>query len=177
MKENPSSLETSAAADVGSKDAAFHASHLTRRLAMLAEYRLPDGVEHIKRIQAIAQILATELGLDATMVHAISETSQLHDVGMVAVPDTILHKTEPLTPEERDIIETHTTIGARFIGRPTTRLLRTARAVALSHHECWDGSGYPNGKAGEDIPIEARIVAVADTFDALQSLRDRKSVV
>jgi putative two-component system response regulator len=159
------------------EDATGIALHLARRLAQAAEYRLHGDSQHIKRMREFALYTARKLGPRENRCQTIAEASQLHDVGMVAIPDSILLKPEELTDEERATMESHTTTGARLLGRVDNDFIRTARAIAISHHEKWDGSGYPNGLSGNDIPIEARIVGVADTFDAMQSSRPyRRSV-
>ena len=152
-------------------------SHLARRLAIVGEYRLHGDAQHIKRMREFTRLTATALGLQSEQIDDISEASQLHDIGMIAVPDAILLKPGKLTAKERAVIESHTTIGTRLIGRFPHNFMRTARAIILSHHEQWDGSGYPHQLAGDAIPIEARIVTIADTFDALQSARPHRHSV
>jgi putative two-component system response regulator len=153
------------------------AAHLARRLAIVGEYRLHGDAQHIKRMREFTRLTATALGLPTDRVNDISEASQLHDIGMIAVPDSILLKPGKLTPEERTVVESHTTIGTRLMGRFPHDFLRTARAIILSHHEQWDGTGYPHKLAGTAIPIEARIVTIADAFDALQSARPHRHSV
>lgn len=153
------------------------ATHLVRRLAMVGEYRLHGDAQHIKRMREFTRVTAIALGLPSERVNDISEASQLHDIGMIAVPDSILLKPGKLSPEERLVIESHTTIGTRLMGRFPHDFLRTARAIILSHHEQWNGTGYPHNLAGNAIPIEARIVTIADTFDALQSSRPHRRSV
>lgn len=152
-------------------------THLARRLAIVGEYRLHGDAQHIKRMRKFARLTATALELTETQIDDIAEASQLHDIGMIAVPDSILLKPGKLTAKERGVIESHTTIGTRLIGRFPHNFMRTARAIILSHHEQWDGSGYPHQLAGDAIPLEARIVAIADAFDALQSARPHRHSV
>src|SRR5690606_30943378 len=107
------------------------------------------------------------LGLDAQKVDLIRRAAPLHDVGKVGIPDTLLKKPGPLTEEVFGLVKTHTTIGARMLEGGASELMRVARDIALSHHERWDGTGYPHGLRGEEIPLPARIVALADYCDAL----------
>src|SRR5438067_143879 len=115
--------------------------------------------------------LAEQIGMDAEFCERISHAAPLHDVGKVAIPDSILLKPGPLTPDERAIVETHTEEGYRLLRGSSSAILEMAATIALSHQERWDGGGYPRGLAGEAIPLEGRIVAIADVFDALTSDR------
>jgi methanogenic corrinoid protein MtbC1 len=142
-----------------------------RRLAMAVEFRDEDTGAHIERIGRLSSQLAKEIGMDPDFCTRLRYAAPLHDVGKVAIPDAILLKPGPLTPEERAIVETHAEEGHRLVGGSSSSILDMAATIALSHQEKWDGSGYPRGLAGEQIPIEGRIVAVADVFDALTSDR------
>jgi response regulator RpfG family c-di-GMP phosphodiesterase len=144
------------------------------RLAMAAEFRDDDTGRHIKRVGEMSAILARDLGLPADQVELIRLAAPLHDVGKIGVPDHILLKPGALTPEEFDVIKTHATIGARILAGGRFALLRMAEEIALTHHERWDGTGYPRGLKGEAIPLSGRIVALADAFDALTSPRSYK---
>ncbi|MHC4781415.1 MAG: HD domain-containing phosphohydrolase [Planctomycetota bacterium] len=141
------------------------------RLSVAAEYRDLDTAGHIRRISDHSALLGASVGLAEDKVDLIRYTSPMHDVGKIGVPDAILLKPGKLTPEERAIMEQHTVIGAKILENSDAVVLKESEVVAISHHEKWDGSGYPNGLAGEDIPLEGRIVAVADVFDALSSPR------
>ncbi len=145
-----------------------------QRLAVLAEFRDTDTGEHTVRVGDLSGHIAAELGEDPDWVRQIQLAGRLHDIGKVAVPDAILLKPGPLTPEEFDVMKTHTTIGAEILSGSTSPLIMLAAEVALTHHERWNGAGYPRGLAGTDIPISGRIVTVADVYDALTSSRTYK---
>ncbi|HEY7934793.1 MAG TPA: HD domain-containing phosphohydrolase [Solirubrobacteraceae bacterium] len=142
-----------------------------RRLSMAVEFRDEDTGAHIERIGRFSTLLAEQIGMEGDFCVLLSHAAPLHDVGKVAIPDAILLKPGRLTPDERAIVETHAEEGHRLLTGSTSAILDLAASVALSHHEKWDGSGYPRGLEGETIPIEGRIVAIADVFDALTSDR------
>ena len=153
-------------------------------LAKLAESRDNDSREHLERVRTYSRIIAQHLStqpkhrgvVNAEFVRLIYLTSPLHDIGKVALPDSVLLKPGPLTADEFEIMKTHTTRGAETLDAalreyPAARFLRMARDIAASHHEWFDGSGYPCGLSGQEIPLCGRIVALADTYDALTSKR------
>jgi putative two-component system response regulator len=137
------------------------------RLAHAGEYRDDDTGEHARRVGETAALLAEALGWTPSLVERLRRAAPLHDIGKIGVPDAILLKPGRLTREEFSVMQTHTTIGARILGGSEVPLLQLAEEIALCHHERWDGGGYPRGLAGSDISLAGRIVAVADTFDAL----------
>jgi methanogenic corrinoid protein MtbC1 len=142
-----------------------------QRLSMAVEFRDEDTGAHIERIGRFSTLLAEHIGMDPEFCERLRHAAPLHDVGKVAIPDAILLKPGPLTVEERAIVETHAEEGHRLVRGSSSSILDMAATIALSHQEKWDGTGYPRGLAGESIPIEGRIVAVADVFDALTSDR------
>ncbi len=144
------------------------------RLAIAAEYRDDATQQHASRLGRTSALLALGLGLPDREVELIRRATPLHDVGKIGVPDGILLKPGKLTDEEFERIKTHTTIGAEILSGSASPLLVMAERIALTHHEHWDGRGYPGGLAGEQIPLPGRIVAVADVFDALTHERPYK---
>jgi putative two-component system response regulator len=141
------------------------------RLARLAEYRDDATYEHPQRVGRTAALLAERLGLAPEVVAAIRVAAPLHDVGKVGVPDRILLKPSRLTAAEFELMKSHTLIGGEILAGSTWPILRLAEEIALSHHERWDGTGYPDGKLEDEIPMSGRIVIVADNFDALTHSR------
>jgi putative nucleotidyltransferase with HDIG domain len=147
-----------------------------RLLARTAEYRDDDTARHTERVGAIAAKIAAQLGLPAQQIKLLREAAPLHDVGKIAIPDEIVLKPGNLDERERAQMQTHAEIGATLLAKAgaSSPVLQMAATIAATHHEWWDGMGYPHGLAGERIPLAGRIVAVADVFDALTHDRPYK---
>jgi putative two-component system response regulator len=143
-------------------------------LALAGEYRDDDTGQHTRRVGLLSGRLATALGLDEKQATLLGRAAPLHDAGKIGIPDHILLKPGKLTSQEFAEMKTHTRIGNAIMGSHHTPLLKQAAEIALTHHERWDGKGYPEGLAGDDIPLAGRIVAVADVFDALTHDRPYK---
>lgn len=144
------------------------------RLARAAEYRDQDTGAHLLRIAHYSQLLGSAVGLDNATLELLTLVSPMHDIGKVAIPDHILLKPGKLDAEEWEIMKMHTTIGHDILSGSSAELVQVAAQVALTHHEWWNGAGYPNGLKGDDIPLFGRIVSVADCYDALTSERPYK---
>lgn len=136
-------------------------------LAMAAEYKDDDTGIHIVRIGFLAEALALYLGQDRAWALMLRKAAPMHDVGKIGTPDSILKKPGPLTAEERLVMNRHAQIGADILGKSRIALFQFGSEIALTHHERWDGSGYPQGLSGTDIPLSGRIVSVVDFYDAL----------
>jgi putative two-component system response regulator len=145
-----------------------------QRLAVAAELRDSGTPGHIFRMSHYCQQLALAVGFPKDQADLILASSPLHDIGKIAIPDAILLKPSKLNAEEFEIVKTHTTLGGKMLSGSDSVFLRMAQTIALNHHEQWDGSGYPGGLKGEDIPLIGRIASIADVFDALTSSRPYK---
>ncbi len=145
-----------------------------RQLGRAAEYKDNETGTHILRMSAYTKIISKKIGLDNVRAELIFLSAPMHDIGKIGTPDHILRKNGELSPEEWEIVKAHPLQGAEIIGNHQSALLQTARVVALTHHEKFDGTGYPYGIKGYDIPLAGRIVAIADVFDALTSQRPYK---
>jgi putative two-component system response regulator len=141
------------------------------RLARLVEFRDEETGHHLHRMSSYCEILARQAGFSGERCELVRLASQLHDVGKIAVPDSILLKRGKLTPEEFETIKGHAETGFQMLSGAASEVVQLGALIARTHHERWNGDGYPRGLAGEDIPVEGRIAAVADVFDALTSDR------
>lgn len=147
---------------------------IIQRLGRAAEYKDNETGMHVLRMSHMAYVLAKAYGFCEQQAVLLLHAAPMHDIGKIGIPDSIMLKPGKLTEEEFEIMKKHPQIGAEILGEADSDLLKLARTVSLTHHEKWDGSGYPEGLAGTDIPIAGRIVAVADVFDALTSKRPYK---
>jgi putative two-component system response regulator len=144
-------------------------------MAVVAELRDDSTGAHSYRVGRLASLLAKEFGCDEGTIFMIDIAARLHDIGKVGIPDGILLKPAKLNAAEREVMKTHTTIGAEVLANSNIAQMQTAEEIARFHHEWWDGTGYPSGLAGTEIPESARITALADVFDALTHKRPYKS--
>ncbi|MFP5351204.1 MAG: HD domain-containing phosphohydrolase [Actinomycetota bacterium] len=142
-----------------------------QRLSLAAEFRDDDTPRHVQRVSRYCALIAERLGEEPERCELIGTAGAMHDVGKIGIPDTILNKPAPLDDEEWEIVKRHCEIGHRLLSGTTSEVLNTAATIALTHHERMDGTGYPQGLKGAEIPLEGRIAAVADVFDALTSYR------
>lgn len=148
---------------------------MIQQLGRAADYRDNETGFHVVRVGNYSKLLGRAAGLLESQVELLMYASMMHDIGKIGVPDHILLKPGKLTPEEFDVIKSHSTIGAEIIGEQDAEILQMAREIALTHHEKWNGKGYPNGLNGSDIPLLGRIVAIVDVFDALTCVRPYKT--
>ncbi len=150
---------------------------IIQRLTNAIEYRVPnESCGHILRVCHYSQLISKCLGLSEEWQNLIYDASAMHDVGMLVVPDRILSKDRMLMKKEMSVVLQHPKVGANIIGEHHSKLLKMAREIALTHHERWDGSGYPFGMVGADVPLHGRIVAVADVFDSLTNSRSYSDI-
>lgn len=147
---------------------------MAARLRLVCEVHDPRIAGHLDRVSRFACELGRLAGLPTDHLMELHYAAPLHDIGKIGLPLSLLNKPGQLTPEERTLIQEHTVVGHRLLEGSSWSVIQCAARVALSHHECWDGSGYPHGLKGDKIPMDARLVAVADVFDALVSHRAYK---
>ena len=147
---------------------------IIRKLGLASEYKDNETGMHVVRISYFCRVIGLAAGIDEAENELLFQTSPMHDVGKLGIQDRIILKPGKLNREEWEIMKNHTVIGANIMGDHNSELLKTARTIALTHHEKWDGSGYPQGLSGTTIPLVGRIVALADVFDALTSERPYK---
>ncbi|WP_218648443.1 response regulator [Neptunomonas phycophila] len=147
---------------------------LIQRLGRAAEYKDNETGMHVLRMSRYSHVLAKAAGLSDDEADDLLQAAPMHDIGKIGIPDDILLKPSKLSPDEFAHMQRHTHIGAEILGDSESGLIQLAHTVAMTHHEKWDGSGYPNGLKGENIPLAGRIVAIADVFDALTSKRPYK---
>ena len=148
---------------------------IVQRLGLAAEYKDNETGLHVIRMSHYSRVLALAAGFSEQAADDLLNAAPMHDVGKIGIPDAILQKNGKLDDAEWQVMRSHAQIGADIIGEHPSGLLQMARSIALTHHEKWDGTGYPNGLKGEDIPLTGRIVAIADVFDALTSVRPYKA--
>ncbi len=150
------------------------AGETIERLARAAEFRDDETAAHLQRMSLYCELLATKHGLDEETCQMLRVAAPMHDVGKIGIPDTVLLKPGRLTSNEFEVMKQHAEIGFQILSGSTSPLMKLAASVARTHHEKWDGSGYPDRTSGEAIPVEGRIAAIADVFDALTSERPYK---
>jgi putative two-component system response regulator len=142
-----------------------------------AEHKDEDTGAHVRRISVYCRDLAQVMGMDQDFVDSIFIASPMHDIGKIGIPDSVLLKPGGFNPQEWAVMKSHSAMGAKILGNSKSPYLRLGAEIALNHHERWDGSGYPQGKSGEAIPLAARIMNICDVYDALRSERPYKTAL
>lgn len=165
LQADKAQLQADVQRQIGEVKSAY--GEVVERLALASEYHDDETGQHTRRVGALAAQIARRLGLSPEQADLIGRAAQLHDVGKIGVPDSILRDRERLSCDQFEVMMAHTTIGAEILSGGRSELVVLAQEIALRHHERWDGTGYPGGLRGDAIPLAARIVAVADVFDAL----------
>ena len=170
---------SNALAEVQAARLTTHQAHMDtiHRLTLAGEYKDRDTADHIERIGRFSAVVARTMKVPDKTIEIIRHAAPMHDVGKIGIPDAILLKPGKLDDEEMAVMRTHTTIGAQILANSTSDVIQMGERIALAHHERWDGAGYPNRIAGEDIPLEARICAVVDVFDAVTVDRPYRKAV
>ncbi len=161
--------------DQRTRDLQISRQQIIRRLGRAAEFKDNETGNHVIRMAHYSQLIAGAIGLEASAQDVLLQTAPMHDIGKIGIPDSVLLKPGKLDAAEWALMKQHPLMGADIIGTHDDELLKTARLIALTHHERWNGTGYPGGLKGDMIPLVGRIVAVADVFDALISVRPYKS--
>ena len=173
-KQNDRAADLASAVAAATRKLGEREEEIILRLALAVEYRDNDTGEHTLRVARYSRIIAEQLGLPARVCRDIYLAAPLHDVGKVAIPDNILLKPGKLNEQEMAVIRTHATIGEKILADSSCELIQLGAQIAAGHHERWDGAGYPSGLRADEIPVAARVVAVADVFDALTTRRPYK---
>jgi putative two-component system response regulator len=173
-KQNDRAADLASAVAAATQKLGEREEEIILRLALAVEYRDNDTGEHTLRVARYSRIIAEQLGLPPRLCRDIYLAAPLHDVGKVAIPDKILLKPGKLTDDEMAVIRTHATIGEKILADSSCELIQLGAQIAAGHHERWDGAGYPDGLKADEIPVAARVVAVADVFDALTTRRPYK---